>query len=65
LRQFLLTAADGRDTQPRDLAHQLDPAMAQSLRFQRYVPPPLLLIQPADQQVHLLMETLIRVIFDL
>jgi len=59
LRQFLLPALDGLLVQPRDLREQTKATMSQSVGFHRHIPTPLLFIQAAQQEIHLLMKSLV------
>jgi len=61
--QFLLPALDCFLIQSGDLRKQTNAAMAYPVGFHRYIPTALLLIQAAQQQVHLRVELLVGMIF--
>jgi hypothetical protein len=60
--EFSSTPADGFDMHSCDLRQQGRAAVSQLLGLQAHVPAALLFIQPAEQQVHLMMQLLVWMI---
>jgi len=61
-RQFALAAPNRVLVQAGDLRQPLEPAPAEPRGLQRDIPAPLLLLQPANQEVDLLMQLPLRVL---
>jgi hypothetical protein len=59
----LPASADGIDVQAREPGDEPIPAVPEPGRFDGGVPAPLLLIEPAEQQIHLLVDRLIGMVF--
>jgi hypothetical protein len=60
-RQFFPSPADGIDVQAREPGDEPVPAVPEPGTLDGGVPAPLLLIEPADQEVHLLVDLLVGV----
>jgi hypothetical protein len=63
--EFSSTATDGIDMHSCDLGHQGCTTMPQLLGLQGRIPATLLFIQPAEQQVHLMVQFLVWMIIRL
>jgi hypothetical protein len=63
--EFLATAANRLHAQPADCGHEPIAPMPDLLGFQRHHPAALLLVQAAQQEVELMMQLPIRVVFAL
>lgn len=63
--QFLSPAANGIDVQAGDLGHPGGSTMPQLLGFQGHIPASLLFIQTTEKQIHLVMESLVWMLFRL
>src|ERR1051326_6088183 len=61
LLHLLAPSADGLRVHPRDEREYLVAPFSQMQRLQSYIPPPLLLVQSRQEQVHLPMSHLVRV----
>ena len=62
VRQFVLPTLVGLFVQPGDLRQAAHATVTEAVGFQHHVPPPPLLIQAAQEQVHLLMQLLVWVL---
>jgi len=60
--QFITPTPNGIHAHPCDLRHQLSPTVSQLLRFEGYIPSSLLLIQTTEEQIHLVVQFLIRMV---
>jgi hypothetical protein len=63
--EFLATAANRLHAQPADCGHEPIAPVSDLLGFQRHHPAALLLVQAAQQEVELMMQLPIRVVFAL
>jgi hypothetical protein len=63
--QFLSPTANGTNVHTCDLGHPRGTTTPQLLGFQGYIPTSLLFVQAAEEQIHLLMEFLVRMFFSL